>query len=237
MAQEIDDDIRQREQIEISGLQRFIAFLFFFFVSVPMILFVIGVVYQLWELVQGRGILVDTWTVLSVLPLGIIISPVSFYLGWYFQARAKNQQFDLNRAMGGHFLGFCRALYGILAAITILLAIIGALGSFYIDSRLLLVCWIGIAFVGIGIVSWLFQDTGEPTPHSPNQSVSLKPTGVAFIVFSLLWFYLGILGIVHQDQEQLEGSATLFLIFLIMGIIAFRLSDRRPSTPSSEDNN
>ena len=123
-----------------------------------MILFVIGVVYQLWELVQGRGILVDTWTVLSVLPLGIIISPVLFYLGWYFQARAKNQQFDLNRAMGGHFLGFCRALYGILAAITILLAIIGALGSFYIDSRLLLVCWIGIAFVGEPLpyaYSWL----------------------------------------------------------------------------------
>ena len=114
MIHEVDENVQEREETAISGFQRFIAFLFFFCVSVPLILFFIAIAYQAWEWIRGQGIIVDNWTLFSILPLGLIVSPVLFYLGWYFQARAKNQHFDLKKAMNGHFLGFCRALYGVL---------------------------------------------------------------------------------------------------------------------------
>lgn len=234
MFQEKDEIAKEQS---VSGFQRFIAFLLFFCVSVPLILFVLAIAYQLWELAQGRGMIVDNWTFFSILPLGLMISPVLFYLGWYLQARAKNQYFDLKKAMYGHFPNFCRALYGVLAGITILLAMIGVLGSAFIDSSLLLVSWLGIAFVGIGIVTWLFQDTDETSRSLEIQNISLKPTGIVFILFSLVWLYTGILAIVQQNQERLEGSAVLFLVFLVIGIIAIRLSERRSPAQTRDDNN
>jgi hypothetical protein len=100
-----------------------------------------------------------------------------------------------------------------------------------------MVSWIGIAFVGIGIVSWLFQDAEHGSGARANQHISLKPTGILFILFSLIWLYPGILAVFHQDQKQLEGSAILFLIFLVIGIIAIRLSDRRTARRPRDDEN
>lgn len=212
----------------ISGFERFTSFLLFFLIAVPLILFVLAFVFQLWGWIMGRGLVLDPWTTLVIFPLGLIVSPVFFYLGWYFQARAKGQYFDLEKAMGGYFLALCRTLYGILAAITILLAMIGVLGSAFIDSSLILVSWVVIAFVGVGIVSWLFQDIGD----DENQGISLKPTGVAFILFSTVWLLFCISSLLRQDWAQFEGGVILFLVFLIPGIAAIRLSARRPPAPS-----
>jgi len=212
----------------ISGFQRFTALLLFFLIAIPLILFVLAFIFQLWGWIMGPSLVLNLWTTLVIFPLGLIASPVFFYLGWHFQARAKGQHFDLEEAMGGYFLAFCRTLYGILAAITILLAMIGVLGSAFIDSSLILVSWVGTAFVGIGIVSWLFQDISD----DEHQGISLKPTGVAFILFSTVWLLFCISSLLRQDWAQLEGGVVLFLVFLIPGIAAIRLSARRSPTRS-----
>lgn len=219
-------------QAIVPAFQRFVAFIWFFLLSVPLILFVLAIAYQVWEFVQGRGLLLDVWSSLVMIPLGLMILPVFFYLGWYYQARAKNKYFVLNEAMYGHFLAYCRAVYGVLAGITIILTIIGILGSALIDSSLILVSLIGTAFVGIGIISWLFQGAEGEQPPGQSQSVSLKPTGIVLILFSFVWLYVCISSLIKQDWVQLEGGATLFLVFLLLGIVAFRLSDHRIYTRS-----
>lgn len=212
-----------------SGLQRFTAFLLFFLIVVPLILFVLAFAAQLWGWVVGDGPVLDTWTILALFPLGLLVSPVSFYLGWYYQALAKGQRFDLHKAMGGHFIDYCRSIYGLLAAVTLLLATIGALGSAFVDSSLIVVSWVVIAFVGVGIVSWLFEDIGGNRGHA----ISLKPTGIAFVLFSAVWLFFCFTALVHQDWAQLQGGIILFLIFLIPGVVALRLSSPG-SSPRSQ---
>ena len=218
---------RHRSDIDISAFQSFVAFVLFFLITVPLTLFVLTTAYLLWEWLAGYGWLLDVWTSLVAIPLGLLVAPVFFYLGWYYEARAKRQHFALERAMNGFFPGYCRTVYGIMAGITILLAMMGVLGGALIDSSLILVTWLGLAFVGIGIISWLFQSTGGSSSAVQNQSISLLPTGIVFIIFSVIWLYVSVSSSFSNDPARLEGGAILFLLFLIPGIVAIRLSSRQ----------
>lgn len=227
----------RRDDNEISAFQSFVAFVLFFLITVPLTLFILAIAYLLWEWFSGAGWLLDAWTTLIVFPLGLLVSPVFFYLGWYYEARAKRQHFALEKAMNGYFPTFCRTVYGIMAGITILLAMMGVLGSAFIDSSLILVTWLVTAFVGIGIISWLFQSAGGSSSTVHQQSISLLPTGIVFILFSAIWLYVCIAASFDNNQAQLEGGAILFLLFLIPGIVAIRLSSRRSAAiqPRSGD--
>ena len=216
-----------RMQEEVSTFQSFVAFVLFFLITVPLTLFVLAIAYLLWEWLVGSGWILDVWTSLIVFPLGLLVSPVFFYLGWYYEARAKRRHFDLDNAMNGYFPTFCRTVYGIMAGITILLAMMGVLGSAFVDSSLILATWLVTAFVGIGIISWLFQSTDGRSSSVQHQSISLLPTGIVFILFSVIWLYICITASLDNNQAQLEGAAILFLLFLIPGIVAIRLSSRQ----------
>jgi len=100
-----------------SVLGRLGATLMFFLSATPLVLFGLMSGYQVWHGLLGEP-LIDAWTLGVVTPFGVLFSPVLFYLGWYFQARAKGRHVDLRAAMGGRFQGFCATLYGFLAVVT-----------------------------------------------------------------------------------------------------------------------
>jgi hypothetical protein len=56
----------------------------------------------------------------------------------------------------------------------------------------------------------------------------LKLTGRVLILFSAVWVLSFISSLRRQGWTQLEGGVILFLVFLIPGIAAIRLSARRP---------
>jgi len=210
----------------VPAFQRFIAFVWFFLLAVPLILFVLGLAYQLWALTQGYGLLLDPWSSVVIIPLGLMILPVLFYLGWYYQARVKSKHLALGQAMGGHFQAYCKAAYGVLAGFTIILTIIGIVGSVFVDSNLILVSLIGTAFVGIGIIAWLLQSVEEDQASGHSQKVNLKTTGVVLVLFSFVWLYVCFASLVRHDWGHLEGGAILFLAFLLLGMAVFRLAYR-----------
>ncbi|GEM_PF-7056102 len=218
--------------VKVPAFQRFIAFIWFFLLSVPLTLFVLGLLYQLWAFAQGDGLLLDPWNSVVIIVFGLMLLPVFFYLGWYFQARVKNKHFMLSQALGGHFLSYCRAVYGALAGIAIILTIIGILGSVFVDSSLILVSLIGTAFVGIGIISWLLQRFDGEHGVGHGQTVNLKTTGVVLVLFSFVWLYVCAVSLIRRDWVQLEGGVVLFLAFLLLGMAVFRLADRRLHTRS-----
>lgn len=213
--------------VNVPAFQRFIAFIWFFLLSVPLTLFVLGLLYQLWEFAQGDGLLLDPWSSVVIIVVGLMVLPVLFYLGWYYQARAKNKHFMLSQAMGGHFLAYCRAVYGALAGVVIILTIIGILGSVFVDSSLILVSLIGTALVGIGIISWLMQGFDREQGVGRSQTVNLKTTGVVLVLFSFVWLYVCAVSLIRGDWGQFEGGVVLFLAFLLLGMAVFRLAGRR----------
>lgn len=229
---------RSHSDADVSRFQSFVAFLLFFLITVPLTLFILTIAYLTWEWLSGQGWLLDAWTSFIAIPLGLLVTPVFFYLGWYYEARAKRKHFYLEKAMNGFFPSYCRTVYGVMAGITILLAMMGVLGSALIDSSLILVTWLGTAFVGIGIVSWLFESTTGDPSAAQYRSISLLPTGIVFIVFAMIWLYVGVSSSFNSNQAHLEGGAILFLLFLIPGIVAIRLSSRRRAAipPRSGDN-
>ena len=205
-----------------SRMERLLAVPMLFFATVPLILFALGTFNQLWSVFSGQGF-DDPWIALIVIPIGLSISPVLFYLGWYFEVLAKDRYLDMEKVMGGHFRTYCQAIYAVLAAVTLLLAVIGILGSAFVDSSLITMAWVGTAFVAIGLVSWFFGNRPTSVRTEP---VSLKPTGIVFALFSVIWLYGAVVAMLHQDLVQMEGSLVLFLIFLIVGILIIRLSSR-----------
>jgi len=216
--------------VQPSYFERITAVPMLFFATVPLILFALGTFNQLWSVFSGQG-LEDPWIALIVIPLGLSISPVLFYLGWYFQVLAKSRYLDLEKMMGGHFRAYCQTIYAVLAGVTLLLAVIGILSSVFVNSSLITMVWVGMAFVAIGLVSWFFGNVKAPGQAEP---ISLKPTGFVFVVFSCIWLYSAIVALFNQDLAQMQGCLVLFLLFLIPGILIIRLSDRPyPNKPKS----
>jgi hypothetical protein len=209
-----------------SGWQRLGATLMFFLTTTPLILCGLMIAYQIWRSVIGYG-QIDGWTFFIVMPFGILFAPVLFYLGWYFQARAKDEHVALEAAMGGRFRAFCATLYGFLAIVTIGLAIAGALGTALIDSDIVLITWGGMALVGIGLLSGLFRSLRGDVQMFASGRLIVKPTGIALAMFSPVWLYPCAVAIRHQDWIQLRGATIMFLIFLVPGCMSIWLSDRK----------
>jgi hypothetical protein len=209
-----------------SSWDRLGATLLFFLTTTPLILFCLLIGYQVWHYFVGYG-LIDSWTFGVVLPFGVLFSPVLFYLGWYFQARAKGKQVQLELAMGGSFQAFCATLYGFLAVITIGLTIIGAVGTALVDSNVVLITWAGMALVGIGLVSWLFHSMRGDVRMLTTGLLISQPTGIALATFSAVWLYPCALAYRHQDWAQFRGAAIMFLVFLAPGCLSIWLSSRK----------
>lgn len=210
---------------QASAVERAVAAFMLFLVTVPLVLFVIFLASQLWSWVEGEA-LFSLWKVAVITPLGLIVAPVLFYLGWYFQVKAKNGQFDLGETMGGHFRVYCRSLYGVFAAVTLSAAIAGMLSSAFVDSNLVLTSWIGIAFVGIGLLSLLFRRLDEQSKVS-FPPVSLKLIGAVLVVLAVIWLYPCGVSLSRQDWSRVQETAVLFVFFLVPGIITIWFSFRR----------
>jgi hypothetical protein len=206
--------------------QRLGATLMFFLITTPLILFGLMIAYQVWGSFEGSG-QIDSFTFFVVMPFGVLFAPVLFYLGWYFQARAKGQYVALETAMGGRFQAFCATLYGFLAVITIGLSIVGALGTALADSDVVLITWGGMALVGIGLLAGLFRSLHGNLQMLATGRLVVKPTGIALAMFSPVWLYPCAIAAHRQDWGQFRGAMIMFLIFLVPGGLGIWLSDRK----------
>lgn len=206
--------------------ERLGATLMFFLTTTPLILFGLMIAYQVWCRFEGYG-QIDAWTFFVLLPFGVLFAPVLFYLGWYFQARAKGQYVCLKTAMGGRFQAFCATLYGFLAVVTIGLAIVGAMGTTLVDSDIVLITWGGMALVGIGLLSALFRSLRGNLQMLTTDRLISRPTGIALVILSPVWLYPSAIAAHRQDWAQFRGAAIMFLIFLVPGCLGIWLSDRK----------
>jgi len=206
-------------------LERLGATLMFFLTATSLVLFGLMLAYPIWHGLPGAP-RIDAWTLGVVTPFGVLFSPVLFYLGWYFQARAKGQRVDLHSAMGGRFQAFCATLYGFLAMVTIVLAIVGAIGTALTDSNIVLITWAGMALVGIGLLAWLFRSLGGDVRMLTSDLLISKPTGIALATFSAVWLYPCATAYRQHDWAQFRGAAILFAVFLVPGCLSIWLSSR-----------
>jgi hypothetical protein len=209
-----------------SSWHRLGATLMFFLTTTLLILFGLMIVSQIWHSFVDHG-QTDGWTFAVMTPFGILFSPVLFYLGWYFQARAQGKYVALETAMGGHFQAFCATLYGLLAIVTIVLAIIGAVGTALVDSNIVLIAWGGMALVGIGLLSWLFRSLRGNVQMLTTERLGGGPAGFALVIFSPVWLYPCAVAIRHQDWVQFRVAMIMFLVFMVPGCLSIWLSGRK----------
>ncbi len=212
--------------LDRAAWQRLGATVMFFLIATPLIFFGLMIAYQVWHVFEGYG-QIDALTFFIVLPFGVLFTPVLFYLGWYFQARAKGQHVAIETAMSGRFQAYCATLYGFLAVVTIGLSIIGAVGTALVNSDVVLITWAGMALVGIGLLAGLFRSLRGNLQMLATGRVVVKPTGIALAMFAPVWLYPCAIAAHRQDWAQFRGAAIMFLIFLVPGCLSVWLSDRK----------